>query len=233
MQRHFGGIVRISQCRRFCLACLTLRSQVRGQILGGDSIPTLTATFSRVMRVSTGADLSFASSIDLSVMYSGCGRDHDRGRECDFRGERGLFGIGRNAPVGRLNVSNKGPRHYTYCSRNNHISEKYWMKFGQSEWAQLADSDPHARCETPQTPTTHSGSSCSFTVILSQGKYDRLCQLEFSQNGHSTTHASSSDMHVYTASHQKFWNLNSGASSHMAGNKKIMSLNMLKYPSIC
>jgi len=33
---------------------LTLRSQVRGQILGGNSIPTLTFTFSRVMRVSTG-----------------------------------------------------------------------------------------------------------------------------------------------------------------------------------
>ena len=33
----------------------TLRSQVRGQILGGDNIPTLTATFSRVMQVSTGS----------------------------------------------------------------------------------------------------------------------------------------------------------------------------------
>ena len=29
----------------------TLRSQMRGRILGGDSIPALTATFSRVMRV--------------------------------------------------------------------------------------------------------------------------------------------------------------------------------------
>jgi len=36
----------------------TLRSQVRDQILGEDSIPTLTATFSRVMCVSTGADVS-------------------------------------------------------------------------------------------------------------------------------------------------------------------------------
>ena len=40
----------------------TLQSQVRGQILGGDSIPTLTAIFSRVMRVSTGADVFSAPS---------------------------------------------------------------------------------------------------------------------------------------------------------------------------
>ena len=33
---------------------LSLRSQVRGQILKGDNIPTLTATFSRVMHVLTG-----------------------------------------------------------------------------------------------------------------------------------------------------------------------------------
>jgi len=35
----------------------TLRSQVRGQILRGDSILSLTVIFSRVMRVSTGADV--------------------------------------------------------------------------------------------------------------------------------------------------------------------------------
>jgi len=37
-----------------------LQSQVRGQILRGDSIFMLTTTFSRVMRVSTGVDVSFA-----------------------------------------------------------------------------------------------------------------------------------------------------------------------------
>jgi len=64
----------------------TLRSQVRGQILGGDSILTLTVTFSRVMRVSTGADIFSAHSIEQFVMVSG--RDHGRGcgRDRDFRG---------------------------------------------------------------------------------------------------------------------------------------------------
>ena len=42
----------------------TLQSQVRGQILGGDSILTLTVTFSRVMRVSTRADVFSAPSIE-------------------------------------------------------------------------------------------------------------------------------------------------------------------------
>ena len=52
-----------------------------GQILEGDNIFTLTTTFSRVMRVSTGADVSHAPSIEQSVMISGrdIGRDRDHG----------------------------------------------------------------------------------------------------------------------------------------------------------
>ena len=42
----------------------TLRSRMRGQILRGDNILILTATFSRVMRVSTRDDVSFAPSIE-------------------------------------------------------------------------------------------------------------------------------------------------------------------------
>ena len=46
----------------------TLRSQVRGQILKRDSISMLTTTFSRVMRVSTRADISSTPSIEQSAM---------------------------------------------------------------------------------------------------------------------------------------------------------------------
>ena len=137
---------------------------MRGQNLGGDNIPTLTVTFSRVMLVSTGADASSASSIDQFVMYSGRGRG--RGRGHDFRGGRGSFGVGHNVPVGRLNASDKGPRRCTHCGRNNRISEKCWMKFGQLEWAQLVDFDPHARCDTQISSSTHPRSSGSSTVIL-------------------------------------------------------------------
>jgi len=66
---------------------------VRGQILGGDSIPTLTVTFSRIIRISTGADVSSAPSIEPSTMVSGRGRGRDPDRGRDFEGrERGSIG---------------------------------------------------------------------------------------------------------------------------------------------
>jgi len=60
----------------------TLWSQVWGQILR-DNIPTLTATFSRFMRVSTGADIPSTPSIEQSAIVSG----HGRGRGRDLKDE--------------------------------------------------------------------------------------------------------------------------------------------------
>jgi len=100
--------------------------------------------------------------------------------------------------------SDKGSRQYTHYRWSNHISEKCWEKFGRPEWAQLADSDPHVPCNTPHVPSSaYPDSFDSFTVILSQEEYGRLRQLEFSQNNHSATHASSSGMRTDTASPQK------------------------------
>ena len=45
----------------------TLKSQVRGQLLGGDNILTLAVSFSRVMCVSTGADVSSALSMNQTL----------------------------------------------------------------------------------------------------------------------------------------------------------------------
>ena len=60
---------------------------MRGQILRGHSIPFLTVTFSKVMHVSTGADMSPAPSIEQSAMIferdRGRGRDRDRDLEED------------------------------------------------------------------------------------------------------------------------------------------------------
>ena len=53
--------------------------QVRGPILGGDNIPTLTVTFSRVMRVSTGVDVTTAPSVVQSLVTFECGRGRGRG----------------------------------------------------------------------------------------------------------------------------------------------------------
>ena len=63
---------------------LSLRSQVRGHILGRDNISILTATFSGVMCISAGAVVLLPHL--QSVMSSGCGRTRDHGR--DFVGGR-------------------------------------------------------------------------------------------------------------------------------------------------
>jgi len=65
---------------------------VLGQILGGDSIPSLTVTFFRVMRIPTGADVSPAPFIEQPVIVSGRGRYRGRGSDRDFGGEYDSFG---------------------------------------------------------------------------------------------------------------------------------------------
>ena len=64
---------------------------MRGQILRGDSIPTLTVIFSRVMRVFTGDYVFSAPSIEQSGMISGRSRGPSRGRDFGGRG-RGSYG---------------------------------------------------------------------------------------------------------------------------------------------
>jgi len=56
-------------------------SQVREQILGGDIIPTLSVTFSRVMRVLTGDYVSYAPTIEQSAMVSKRGKVRGRCRD--------------------------------------------------------------------------------------------------------------------------------------------------------
>jgi len=150
------------------LLCLSpsLRSQVRCQILGGDNIPTLTATFSRIMHVSTEADVTTAPSIEHSAMASGRGRG--RGREHDFIGGRDLFGGHRGSYGGRQTVGDKGLRQCKHCGRNNHISEKCWEKFGRPEWAQLVDTDTPLLGDITYVPapSIHYGTSESLTVVL-------------------------------------------------------------------
>ena len=93
---------------------------MQGQILGGDSILTLTSTFSRVMRVSTGSDVSSAPSIEQSAIISGRGR----GRGRDFGGRGRGFVRGRGSYGGRQSASEKGPRQCRHCGHGIHISEK-------------------------------------------------------------------------------------------------------------
>ncbi|XP_020266951.1 uncharacterized protein LOC109842493 [Asparagus officinalis] len=91
---------------------------------------------------------------------------------------------------GRPCESDKRSRQYGHCGRTNHISEKCWEKFGRPQWAQISQAD-----------------------------YERLRQLELSQNIHSATYAYSSSMDAYIDSSHKPWVLDSGASAHMTGIK--------------
>ena len=80
-----------------------------GHILREDSIPTLTATFSRVMRVSTGSDVLSVPFIEQSVMISRHVRGRGRGRDFVGRG-REFVGGGRKSYEDRQSTTKKGPR---------------------------------------------------------------------------------------------------------------------------
>jgi len=80
---------------------LSLRSQVPGHILGGDSIPTLTVTFSRVMCVSTGTDVLPVAFIEQFVMTTGRGRGRGREHDHEFGGGRSSFEGGRSSSSGK------------------------------------------------------------------------------------------------------------------------------------
>ena len=55
-----------------------LASQVRGHILGGDTVPSLTTAFSRVLRIATGTPTVHGDQSALAVYGRGC----DSGRDC-------------------------------------------------------------------------------------------------------------------------------------------------------
>ena len=167
---------------------------MRGQVLGGDKNIILSVTFSRVMSISTRADVSTAPSIEQSIMASG------RGKSRDFIGGRATFGGSRGSYGSRQTVGDKKPRQCKYCERNNHISEKCCEKFDRPEWALVdIDTTPSDIAYVSAPSATHSDTSESPAVVLSQEEHDRLCQFEFSQNNQSATHASFSDMSAYIA----------------------------------
>ena len=233
MQRHWRGIIRVSQCRTFHLVWV-LRSDPRCKVRYWEDIVFHVDCHFLQNHVCFNWNWFILCIIYSSVMYSERCRGRGHGREHDFGGGHGSFGAGHKFFGGRLNASDKGPRHCTHCGQNNHISDKYWMKFGRSEWAHLVDSDPHAPCDTLQThSSTHPGSSGSSIIILSQEEYNRLCQLEFSLNAHSATHVSSSGMHAYIAPPQKREILDSRASSHIIGTKRKFVIKPVKYLSFC
>ena len=124
LYRDTEGISSRSRCDKVPVWFKSISSiLVAGSDTGGDNIPTLTATFSIIMHVSTGADVIIAPSIEQSAMASGCVRGRGRGRRHDFVGGHSSFG-GRDSYVGRQTVSDKELRQCKHCEKNNHIPEK-------------------------------------------------------------------------------------------------------------
>ena len=92
-----------------------IASQIRRQILGGDTILELDVAFSRVLRITIGAPSSYT---DQSAMVSTShGPGHVRGRS---------------------SRSGWGNRRCEHCDCSNHVSKKCWAKFGRPEWTQQA-----------------------------------------------------------------------------------------------
>ena len=170
---------------------------MRGQILRGDSILALTATFSRVMCVSPRADVSPIPSIEQFVMISGSNRGRGCGR--DFGGH-GSFG-GRESYGGRQSGFDK-------ASDNVSIAGGIIISLRNAEKSLITINGHHWLILTFLPLMVLLMLLHSLTLVLLSlplwcyhlDEYDRQHQLEFSQTSHSVTHVSSSGMNAYIAS---------------------------------
>ena len=127
----------------------SLDNQIREQILGDDTVPSLYTTLSRVHNVSMKSDSSFgvSSSFENCAMVA-------RGR---VRG--GGRGRGRGCDSGGRECGDKGPCYCVHCGKNNHTSDKYWDKFGKPERAQITDT---MFASTSVSTSSIAASTCRF-----------------------------------------------------------------------
>ena len=90
-----------------------LSSQVRRQVLGSNSTPSLESTFAWVLRISTGTPTSTSDHSALATTHSrGRGRNSGRGG-------------------GRGQIDGRGRTPCEHYGRTNHRSDCCWEKFGK------------------------------------------------------------------------------------------------------
>ncbi|KAK4406517.1 Retrovirus-related Pol polyprotein from transposon RE1 [Sesamum angolense] len=174
---------------------------VRDHLLASDSVPTLSNALARVLRVATGSSDSISSSgttTESSAMaVRGRARPSSRGRG------------------GRSHASNTptNSRYCTHCGRTNHVVDKCWIKHGKPDWANTITSggDPAAL-----EPSPHPSES----VTLSREEY---VQLLHPPVANSATPPTSSSPDAFAALHGKSWMLDSGATTHLTGNRSTFS----------
>ncbi|KAK4402403.1 Retrovirus-related Pol polyprotein from transposon RE1 [Sesamum angolense] len=174
---------------------------VRDHLLASDSVPTLSIALARVLRVATGSSDSISSSgttIESSAMaVRGRARSSSRGR--------GGRGRASNTPT--------NSRYCTHCGRMNHVVDKCWIKHGKPDWANTV-----TRCGEPAA--LEPSPNPSESVTLSREEYEQLLHRPVAN---SATPPTSSSPDAFVALHGKSWMLDSGATTHLTGNRSTFS----------
>ena len=137
----------------------SIASQLRGSLLSGDHVPSITTIFSAALRVMTGMPslpLSSAPSDtpppSAMIVSAPRARD-DGGLPPRFHGNRPHFGRGRNLfpPC-------------PHCGKQNHPANKCWKQFGKPPTAQAVLTPP----TPPNIPTPQ------YHATLTPAEYDAL-----------------------------------------------------------
>ncbi|KAK4386771.1 Retrovirus-related Pol polyprotein from transposon RE2 [Sesamum angolense] len=166
---------------------------VRGHLLAGDSVPTLSNALSRVLRVATGSSDSSSSSGTTT--------------ESSAMGVRGRGHSSSQGHGGRDRASNTSTnsRYCTHCGRTNHVVDKCWIKHGKPEWANTVTSSGEPAALEPSPNPSES-------VTLSREEYEQLLHRPVANSATPTT---SSSPGAFVVSHAKSWMLDSGATTHL------------------
>ncbi|KAL0285626.1 UNVERIFIED_CONTAM: Retrovirus-related Pol polyprotein from transposon RE2 [Sesamum calycinum] len=174
---------------------------VRDHLLVSDSVPTLSNALACVLRVATGSSDSISSSgtttESSAIAVRGRARPSSRGR--------GGRGRASNTPI--------NSRYYTHCGRTNHVVDKCWIKHGKPDWANTVTSGGEPAALEPSPNPSES-------VTLSREEYEQLLHRPVAN---SATPPTSSSSDAFVALHGKSWMLDSGATTHLTGNRSTFS----------
>ena len=179
---------------------------LRDQILGSPSVPSLDDVFARLLRISSTQTLPSDSPLDSFVLVS----------NTNLRG-------------GRSGTRGRGQRpHCTYCNKLGHTRDRCYQLHGwpsrTAHVAQSSDSDSQplqtlSSCTSQGVPPTDS----EYDAYLRYQAAKSASVASVAQTGNASTcltHTSSLGP----------WILDSGSSDHISGNKDLFSSLLLLLP---
>jgi hypothetical protein len=186
-----------------------LANQIRGQILAADTLPTLQQTFNKALWVHSAMGRGHgAHSYEETALAVTRGNSHSR------NSDRGR-GFGRGG--------SRQPRvSCIHCGRQNHISEKCWAKFGRPPT--LPSATAHLATSTPSSSTATQAPQEGIRV--SQADYDELMiyraqRATDAMANHVISGPGKSVPPIHSPN--DVWIIDSGASSHIAGDSSLLS----------